>query len=1002
MTPQVRSVTVRLNAQVAGYMRDMKAAGAATDDAFGRAHRQIGRVDDDVKSTSTSMRGLGRDVDRTSVSFARAEAQVTRYNRRMRALVDTALILGPSLVPIGAVGIPAVTGLANQLGAAAAAAGVAVFAFQGVGDALSAVNTAALDPTAENLEAAREAMAKLTPEGRRLVSTLSNLQPVIDELRATGQAEMFPGLVEGLEDLVTLAPQVDRIIGELAGAMGDIAAEAGDSLASERWLDFFTFLGDEARPTLEDLSSTIGSVAHGLSEMWMAFQPLNRDFGDWLRDVADDFDDWASGLARTDGFRDFVDYIRANGPQVADTFGAIGNAIVQIVEATAPVGEAVLPALEAFADVVATIADSDLGTPILAGAAALAAYNRALAVTVGLHTKLAASRGAGGGAGFVGGGRGGGRGGVPGGWLGVATGVGLAAWAGNSLGEWTQDQLGWKDRGDFRSSQAEVEAERAEGEARRLAQAQKELAETGATAAEAQARLSQEMFDTADIGALSSRELGQLNDLLGQHTTLTLGAFSAETQWRAAMRAAAEQAKQSSAGIRGNSDAALANRSALEQLAASWNGLSEATRDNVGRQKHARRQFIETATAMGVPKQRARELANELLDIPDRVKPEVDVDDKKAKNKANALDTLMDDLGAKNPTPTADLNDQATPGINSANNLLDYFDGRVAHATVVVTRDIRVGSTAGTAANPTLNADGGLHVNGVRQFADGGYGTDGRYYSRDSQIVPGGTNILWGEKETGWEAYISGKPGQRDRNLAVLSEAASRLGATVETYANGGSIGIDRIRTLADRGRLNKLDRLEIPIRRLEKALGRSEDALRREREERDRVRDQMRDIRSTVRGRLRSDVFDTGGDPWTDTHLGGSFGDVLGGLRSDIREGRQFRSAVRSLRRRGVLSDPALQALIEEGDPAAFDDLSNQQLRTYDRLYRRRQRVTADAGRVAGNAVLGDELRTQTREAKQANRQLNRIEKTIKHEHREDRRAARRGASDAVRGRRN
>jgi hypothetical protein len=46
---------------------------------------------------------------------------------------------------------------------------------------------------------------------------------------------------------------------------------------------------------------------------------------------------------------------------------------------------------------------------------------------------------------------------------------------------------------------------------------------------------------------------------------------------------------------------------------------------------------------------------------------------------------------------------------------------------------------------------------------------------RQPMIARGGANILWAEPETGWEAYISGKPGMRDRNIGILREAARRL-----------------------------------------------------------------------------------------------------------------------------------------------------------------------------------------------------------------------------------
>lgn len=85
------------------------------------------------------------------------------------------------------------------------------------------------------------------------------------------------------------------------------------------------------------------------------------------------------------------------------------------------------------------------------------------------------------------------------------------------------------------------------------------------------------------------------------------------------------------------------------------------------------------------------------------------------------------------------------------------------------------------------HADGGI----VQKFADGGI-------PRVPQIVKGGANILWGEPETGWEAYISGKPGMRSRNMQILDEAARRLGVVVvnprntRQFASGGTAGVDQ------------------------------------------------------------------------------------------------------------------------------------------------------------------------------------------------------------------
>src|SRR5699024_7365819 len=108
-------------------------------------------------------------------SAHRASDSIYTLSGRVRILARLATSLGPALVPMSAVATQGIAGLANQFGMAAIAAGVSVAAFQGVGDALTAMNDAALEPTAENLAAAREAMESISPAAREFVRQFQDL-----------------------------------------------------------------------------------------------------------------------------------------------------------------------------------------------------------------------------------------------------------------------------------------------------------------------------------------------------------------------------------------------------------------------------------------------------------------------------------------------------------------------------------------------------------------------------------------------------------------------------------------------------------------------------------------------------------------------------------------------------------------------------------------------------------------------------------------------------------
>jgi hypothetical protein len=336
-----RDVTVRLRADVSQFQR-----GVAT--------------------ASATARGFARDLDTA--------------DSRMSNLVQTGLALGPALVPIGAAGIPAVAGLTSQLGFAVAAAGTTVMAFQGVGDALTALNDYQLEPTAENLAKVREEMATLGPAGQDFVHFLQTLRPEMQQWQNLAQEGLLPGMQDGIEEALELAPKVEEIISTISATLGDLMADAGDNLNDRRWAEFFDYLDREAGPTLTAMGRTFGFLVEGFTSMVTSFDPLSDMFRDGMLGSARDFRQWSDDLDDSQGFQNFVDYVRENGPRAMDTLGALIDAFVSLVQAAAPVGAAALPVIEAIAKTLSAIAESPAGPALIAAAAGISAIARAAAL----------------------------------------------------------------------------------------------------------------------------------------------------------------------------------------------------------------------------------------------------------------------------------------------------------------------------------------------------------------------------------------------------------------------------------------------------------------------------------------------------------------------------------------------------------------------------------------------------------------------------------------------
>lgn len=349
-----------------------------------RRERVILELDDNLTPglarAAVAAKGLDRELNRASGSSGKADSSINQLTGRLRLATDAALLLGPALVPIGAVGFAGLVGLTNQLGLAAIAGGTAMVAFQGVGDALGAINEARLDPTIKNVEKVNEAMSRLGPDAQGIAVQLGGFAAAWTEVRDSTAAALFPEVVKNFDDLYDVLPPVEHLLTNVAGVLGEVAANGIESLGSDRWAGIFDSLATDAPQQLGLLASTIGDLAHGLGELWTAFGPLNTSFSGWLADVADSFDSWAGGLEGSEGLNRFFAYLREVGPQVAESMGALGGALVDLGLALAPLGGASLQLIESFADALSALADSDAGTALLGIAAGLSAVNRVMSI----------------------------------------------------------------------------------------------------------------------------------------------------------------------------------------------------------------------------------------------------------------------------------------------------------------------------------------------------------------------------------------------------------------------------------------------------------------------------------------------------------------------------------------------------------------------------------------------------------------------------------------------
>lgn len=330
------------------------------------------------------MTGAGRNTDRTTAALqkqgtqlVKAEKDLDRYSGRLRLIAEAGATLGPGAIPLGAGGIQALAGIASGLIAIGGGAGTAILALNGVGDALDALNEYQMAPSAEGLKTLREELDKIGPAGEHFVRYLDALGPELEKLQRAAQGGFLPGLEDGIDAFMVKAPQVQRILETISAELGDLSSRAGGNLGGEDFEDFFNYLETDAAPTLRDFAEATGNLVQGLGELVVAFAPLSRDFSGGLVEMTEDFAKWSDELSKTEGFKDFVDYVRESGPAAIDFLGALSMALVDIITAAAPFGAVLLPMLTDFLQLISAIAESPIGPELFTAAAGFIALNRA-------------------------------------------------------------------------------------------------------------------------------------------------------------------------------------------------------------------------------------------------------------------------------------------------------------------------------------------------------------------------------------------------------------------------------------------------------------------------------------------------------------------------------------------------------------------------------------------------------------------------------------------------
>lgn len=130
----------------------------------------------------------------------------------------------------------------------------------------------------------------------------------------------------------------------------------------------------------------------------------------------------------------------------------------------------------------------------------------------------------------------------------------------------------------------------------------------------------------ADQTGRTADDIAGMVDQMREARSEALRAANAELDYQAALDDARDSIAENGRTLNINTEAGRANRRSLYEVAGAWNNLSAEAKNAPGAYAAARRSFIDLAESMGASRKQARELAREIMEIPDRKAVQVSVD----------------------------------------------------------------------------------------------------------------------------------------------------------------------------------------------------------------------------------------------------------------------------------------------------------------------------------------------------------------------------------------